>query len=278
MRSLMFAALAAAVACASYTVAQTFQIPAEYPGVNTGPDAEGWYFNVERNLYWRWLDAATRRPLEASPPERLHAPKELPPPTPPVEQNFGVVKSKLDGSKPKILHRGREITREQALDLVGGKEIPNDSDKLRLTVIGDEETRKAVILDLLSHRALSHWTDKLAVQVYDPTHWAVSGFRVPRGGMAICLQKPDGTVLHRQADYEDGAEGLAVALRKADPNYDPSQDPDARKPEPPPEPEPKPDAPKPDPAKPSFDLSKVPTIAWVVAAIGIFLVLKKEEK
>jgi hypothetical protein len=36
-------------------------------------------------------------------------------------------------------------------------------------------------------------------------------------------------VLHRQDDYSDGAAGLATALRKADPNYSPAEDRDARK-------------------------------------------------
>jgi len=35
-------------------------------------------------------------------------------------------------------------------------------------------------------------------------------------------------VLHVQRDYSDGAEGLAKAIRKADPNYDPKKDRDLR--------------------------------------------------
>ena len=42
---------------------------------------------------------------------------------------------------------------------------------------------------------------------------------------------PDGTaaVLHSQADYTDGIEGLIGALRKKAPNYDPNKDKDGRK-------------------------------------------------
>lgn len=55
----------------------------------------------------------------------------------------------------------------------------------------------------------------------------------PRG-VVIILQAPPagqgrGVVLHVQRDYDDGPEGLATAIRKVDPIYDQSRDPDFRK-------------------------------------------------
>jgi hypothetical protein len=224
------------------------------PGTNKGPDDDGWYWNVEGAYRWRWVDKATGKPLEA----RRTAP--------PAEQNYGVDRAKLDASKQRFYRRGREISRDQALSLVTGKDIPDDANRLRLTVIGDEAARREVIMDLATHPALTGWADKLTVQSYEPSHWAVSGFSAGPG-TTVYLQLPDGTVLHRQGDYQDGAEGLAAALRKADPYYDPYRDPDMRRPDV-----------RPDGGASPIDLSKVPTVAWAIGAFGLFMALKKEEK
>jgi hypothetical protein len=73
------------------------------------------------------------------------------------------------------------------------------------------------------------------LQSYLPEDWAVKnvGFDVSGSPRIIVQEAPNakgsGRVLHSQADYADGPEGLANALRKADPNYDPSKDVDRRK-------------------------------------------------
>lgn len=129
-------------------------------------------------------------------------------------------------------HGTRELSKAQAREAIQNG-VPDDRHKLRLTVIGTEVERKRVLADL------APWQDKLLVQAYEPTHWAVrdAGFST-KGSPTIYVQGPDGTVLHRQDDYNDGAAGLATAIRKADPNYRPEKDPDLRKTPAPPQPSP----------------------------------------
>ena len=67
------------------------------------------------------------------------------------------------------------------------------------------------------------------MQDYAPNNWAVKDGFFTEGKPTIYLQAPNGKVLHRQDDYSDGASVLATALRKADPNYSPTEDRDARK-------------------------------------------------
>jgi hypothetical protein len=123
----------------------------------------------------------------------------------------------------------------------GARGVPDDADKVRLTVIGADSDRRTVAADLDAHPALKALKEKLVVQSYPPSHWAVAGagFRTD-GRPTIYLQAPDGQVLHRQDDYAGGADRLAAAIRRADPNYDPAKDPDLTRPKAP--------APAPDPA------------------------------
>jgi hypothetical protein len=98
-----------------------------------------------------------------------------------------------------------------------------------LTIIGSDDERKAVTDDLNKHPLLSPLASNLLVRDYRPDHWHVAraGF-VTAGHPSIYLQATDGKVLHRTAVYE-GPEKLAEAIRKADPHYDPSKDPDLNK-------------------------------------------------
>lgn len=140
-------------------------------------------------------------------------------------------------------HNGREVSREAVIErLDSGGQLADDSTKVRLTVIGSAGHRKRVLQDLEAHPELAPLRSKLVVQAYDPadkmTGWAVSryGFKTD-GAPNIYAQEPGGQVMHRQDDYADGPEGLAVALAKvigkrdADPNYTPAKDPDRRKPD-----------------------------------------------
>jgi len=67
-----------------------------------------------------------------------------------------------------------------------------------------------------------------------PPELAITGVGLPHDGKpTIILQAPPdgqgrGIVLHVQRDYSDGPEGLAKAIRKADPSYDPKKDRDLR--------------------------------------------------
>jgi hypothetical protein len=111
----------------------------------------------------------------------------------------------------------------------------------------------------------------MLVQSYRPGDWAVAGVRLQDGGHPdIVVQEPpdakgQARVLVRFHDYEQGPEGLATALRRADPNYDPRLDPTA-KPVP---------APQPDQAAAPAGLQGLLTspVLWaVVSAIIGFLV------
>ena len=170
--------------------------------------------------------------------------RQSPPPSPPqpqgqlpvVEQdgvqNFGIDRSGLGGSAERITLGGREISRSEATRILQAGSLDDDSGKLRLTVIGAEADRRRVLDDL--NGPLADIADQCLVQDYAPDHWAVAkaGFYTA-GKPTIYVQSPDGTVLHRQDDYADGAEGFRQAferLRKPDPNYRPDKDRDLRRP------------------------------------------------
>ena len=117
----------------------------------------------------------------------------------------------------------------------GAEGLTDDAQKMRLTIIGTEAECRQVLGDLDRHPALAGWKDQLVVQAYRPDAWAVKNVGLPvKGHPVIILQTaPDshwlGKVVHAQVDYHDGPEGLAGALRTADPNYRPDRDPDLRK-------------------------------------------------
>lgn len=142
-------------------------------------------------------------------------------------ENFGVYLDKKP-AVPVYRINGKEVSREAAMEAIEKGGLVDDSHKRRLTIIGSEDERKKVLADLTG--PLAPLASDLLVQAYPPDNFAVhdAGFR-SSGHPTIYLQAPDGKVLHRQDDYQDGAEGLAKAIRKADPNYDASKDKDQRK-------------------------------------------------
>ncbi|HEV3143032.1 MAG TPA: hypothetical protein VGZ47_04015 [Gemmataceae bacterium] len=176
--------------------------------------------------------------------------------------NFGIMQAKLNGTIAHHSINGRSVSEADALAALQGK-LTDDSQKLRLTIIGPENQRHAVLADLESSPSLAPLKDKVLVQSYDPKHWAVvnTGFRTT-GQPTIYLQSADGKVLHRQDEYR-GPEKLAEAIRKADPNYQPDKDPDLNKTNPP-------------SVSPSFDLSHVPGWCCGACAAGIaFLIFRR---
>jgi hypothetical protein len=102
------------------------------------------------------------------------------------------------------------------------------SKELHLTVIGPKADRAQVMSDLASNAALKAAASRAWVQEYEPGDWEIDpALKFPTGGNPdILIQSADGAVLWRTSSYQDvGPEGLTEALRKADPNYDPSRDP-----------------------------------------------------
>ena len=195
--------------------------------------------------------------------------------------NFGVA---LDQIKPgRLTLNGKSVSRANAFEALEGKTVPDDINKQRVTVIGSAAVRQQVVKDL----AATPEGKAVVIKDYDPTHWAVkdSGF-VTSGNPTIYCQAPTGQVLHRQDDYKDGIAGVVKALRRADPNYDASKDPDLRRdpatphaPTPAPSPGPAPVSPP--AADPVADaLASVPASTWAMAGAmgigGLYLLRKKK--
>lgn len=173
---------------------------------------------------------------------------------------------------------GVKCTRKEAFQsLVGASGLTDDRNKSFLTIVGDDQLRRAVLRDLDNSDALRGWRDRLHITSYPPDHWCVKQVGLAGG---ITLQGPPDAggaspVIWRFRAYA-GDVALAEALRKSDPNYRSDADPDpAKKPEPPKQPDPsKPDG----PVKP--DAPTVPTISWqlilgIVAIIAAFFFGKK---
>lgn len=108
-------------------------------------------------------------------------------------------------------------------------DIPDDSKKLRVSIIGTKEQRKPVV-DAVKDEA------NIVVWQCEPDHWSLTdtetGKRIFRtdGTPTVYVQAPDGKVLHRQ---DDGRE-IVGAIRKASKGYQSDLDPDLRKPVAPP--------------------------------------------
>lgn len=149
----------------------------------------------------------------------------------------GVDADRIGRQGERVLINGRPVTKSQGLaelQAPAGADLPDDANKLRLTIIGPESDRKRFLADFASHAAFAPVRDRLLVQDYDPGHWVVAqaGFKTD-GKPTIYLQHPPnqagkGKVLLRLDDYP-GAEQTAEAIRKADPSYDPNKDPNGRK-------------------------------------------------
>jgi hypothetical protein len=183
------------------------------------------YYRDDTSAYWP-LDPKTRT---FGPPRALPWVEEAKPAAAkPV--NYGVDTDKL-GSGVREAYRlnGRDVDRGTALRSIQGKELPDDRNRPRLTIIGSDAERQRVRNDLASAPELAAYRDRFVVQDYPPEHWAVAGVGFKTDGHpTIYLQAPSGRVLHRQDDYRDGAAGLAQALRRAQPDYHPTSDPDLR--------------------------------------------------
>lgn len=187
------------------------------------------------------------------------------------EPLFGVDSSKLTGS-PRYRINGipvSEVDASAAIDgaprPVGAPQLPDPAGKIALTVIGPDPDRAAVLRDLDTFPALQRFRDRLVIRDYRPDHWHVSDAGFKRDGApTIYLQDDQGTVLHRQDTYRGPAE-LATAIRRVDPQYDPAKDPDANA------------SGLPSLASIAALASKVPPVVWIVGAVGLFLLIRKDK-
>ncbi|MCX7666446.1 MAG: hypothetical protein N2112_12975 [Gemmataceae bacterium] len=145
--------------------------------------------------------------------------------------NFGLGIKYLKGSSQYRLN-GQIVTREEALRSLGN--VPDDRERLRLTLVGNEEFQKKVWRELTQHPGWSQVERGLLVQSYPENHWAITGVGLRKG---ITLQRPanregKGAVLFRIENYQE-PNAVITAIRKADPNYQPERDPDPTRPRPP---------------------------------------------
>lgn len=174
-------------------------------------------------------DRALRHYRPCDPVTHIWGPPTIPPyPLPtPIPTDYGIHGPRRVREGEYISIGDREITREQALHLIQDSTIPQDENFLRVVVIGIDGERERVVQDIATSPAFQGLRETLQVTSYPPTHWAVGVGFYTQGRPTIYLQRPDGTVLHRQDDY-DGPEALVSAIRKADPSYDPQKDSDKR--------------------------------------------------
>jgi hypothetical protein len=94
-------------------------------------------------------------------------------------ENYGVNKDQMPkdpAANPFYSHRGQQITALEAFELVGkGGTLTDDTQKKRLTVIGTPDQTAKVLADIQANSELAVYRDKLVVNAYTSTHWAVAG-------------------------------------------------------------------------------------------------------
>lgn len=209
----------------------------------------GWHqagaYNYDEDYYQAitgtgWGDRC-RPPL--TPPARRGVPRR---------RNFGMDYRPRRGAEAKYIDQdGRELSRQQAVDAVKGKRppkqqpqkreesrligapVPDDSQKLKATVIDQDKDRRERIKAALQGTGA-------AVQAYDPQGPDVLSWAVKRYGYAlespqVYVQGPGGKVYSR-TPREATAQELTAAVAKAEamrvqnPQYDASKDPDLTRP------------------------------------------------
>jgi hypothetical protein len=170
----------------------------------------------------------------------------------------GVVAERLS-QEPRYTIDGQEVSRKDAERALIENEVPDDSGKIRLVLIGTDTERAKVLEDFQKPR-LKALSEKLVINAYPSDHPLVRDRGYQTGGSpSIYVMQSDGKVLGRNKDGKYyGAEWLACAIEQKP--YDPSQDPDLT-PQPAPGPQPVPN--------PLPNLQQVPWYYW---ALGLFVV------
>lgn len=110
---------------------------------------------------------------------------------------------------------GHPIPVATARRMVMGDRFPDHKDKLHVTVISsDDDARKNVVARLTSF-------GNVVVRDYPPTAWQVKDVGFVLDGLQIYCQSPEGKVIWRTSDPDEAV----AALRRADPKYNPKNDP-----------------------------------------------------
>jgi hypothetical protein len=140
----------------------------------------------------------------------------------PLIANFGIDLDNVPQNEGYKIG-GEPVTQSQALDAVT-KGLPDDANKVRVTVIGTDEDRKR-FLD--AFHAAPDLVESCVVGSVPPDHFWLkdldTGAAVFKndGHPTIYVQKPDGTVLWRQDDDRNAVQNLRRVVAPYDPNRDP---------------------------------------------------------
>lgn len=179
-----------------------------------------------------------------------------------VDYRLNGVEGDKISKTPRYTLNGRLITSEQAYEAVGNT-LADDTNKLRVTLLGAEAECTKVKQDLEANPLFAPHKDFLLVNAYRPDHPVIANLGFAPGNPSIYLQRVDGKVLHRQADYSGGPERLLkavnVARRQMDPNYKPDKDPDLTK-----------------PSDPLSSLANLPPWVYVAGVIAFLLLTNKK--
>jgi len=199
------------------------------------------------------------------------ATEQAPAPDLPDWMTQGVTKENI-AHREKVTICGREVTKDAALEAItaSSSSLPEDAGKPFLVMVGDAATLAKVQADaapLTGFRQKFYPPDAPMIKdrdgkiLYTPGLW---------------FTRADGTVLSYTATYP-GLEKMTAAsveaLRRADPNFDPSKAPDLTKPPPPP-PSTKPaPVPGPEPMAPNY----MPHACCAAAAAAfVYFLMKKK--
>ncbi len=194
----------------------------------------------------------------------------------PPERNYGLIQNMIENRAKITLNRAdgtqKDIDPRYAQELVesgktdqmfGDPNIPDDSKKLRITVIGSEAERKQAASEWEQQDA--DFKNKFIVWYLPPGDHSLCDSETGQpmwkqdGRPTIYCQTPDGRVINRQDDSKD----WISAIRRASKKYDSSRDPDNRRP-----------FPLPNPLSPSVSVHPlVPLVVIIGSVVALFVVV-----
>lgn len=170
-------------------------------------------------------DSGVYRPYDRNGDKWLAA---CPPPVDPPFCNFGV---NISATEIGTHYRrsGVELSREEADAVLSGMSplVGDAGDKrLQVVIIGPDDKTRPVVEAFNANEELKTLKEDYIVRAFRPDAWQVakSGY-VCDGTPTIYLLDNGGKVLYRRDDFDCGPDGLAAALRDADPDYKPENDP-----------------------------------------------------
>lgn len=221
-------------------------------GTPPGPD---FVWQSLPGIGWGWVQKGVARPEAVGDESHL----------------TGVVSGKIHAS-PRYSINGVEATRDDALRAVGGGSLADDSNKWHVAAVGDPAFLARFKADVANLPASAR--EKIHVQTYSPSDWAVAAFKLPAG---VSVRKPSPGRTSEQAgviglDVYDAVKLLQLLnelLGFVKPAPQPGP---APAPQPVPAPTPTP-APTPEPAKPDNPL--LAALLALLAFVAAFFLPKK---